>query len=410
MNEMQQASVSQESRQKMNDVLTRMNEERLNGGGMSGGELHDDVEEEGIDSDDELDLSTVDLDSLTMDDLSESQRAAFLKAVHDGTLSAHIQPWRPWWESRDTRYTDTLVVDERPWMRLLPPLLPSVTPLIEVVHDEEVKGKGEDNEEEEQAKGDDVEEEEEEEEGAGTRSAPPPILPQDTLIPLSQRLRNKNPSPLVVFGVASALCSYAFGISLYNGDDSADPLHLAALLLRLSHSLSHNAGPKGSSSLEALEAPLDSIVRVVEYHETSAVEAVPDSPPVFRLMAVRHTVVLLQDKEKCLRALSHIHHILDEGKRSCRKDSLRFENKNDVVHSVCGDHRALRKDIKLAAKKIEFYLSWVASAEHSSEPRRTAARDLRNLWVSRMEDIHHDGRASTVNHRPSGAASEIILP
>jgi len=66
-------------------------------------------------------LHDLDLENLSLDDLTPAQRKDFERAVVDGRLAAAISPSKPWWEERDIIAEAQLNLDEIPELSTLVP-------------------------------------------------------------------------------------------------------------------------------------------------------------------------------------------------------------------------------------------------------------------------------------------------
>jgi hypothetical protein len=166
-------------------------------------------------------------------------------------------------------------------------------------------------------------------------------------------LTAQRPSPLVAFSVQELVLSYCYVLILYNGDAECDIVESVALLRDLAPSLS-------SVPLSSTEQVVNRMVaRVCELESSHAPTTICHC-----LAVAQEAALVLGSSDHLARALRHSKSLLD---RCASKHS-----------------GPSRKSIKLAARKVEFFLSWATAENHNAQER---AKELRSASTERMSAL-----------------------
>lgn len=253
-------------------------------------------EEEGLDSDDETDLSDrlagVDLEDSDQvwQNLTESERAEFRNLVETGDISKFVPDFKPWW---DHHFTPAKKVQD---------LEESQREILEFASQVEQRI---------------------------------PLLLEK--IPSLRDLTGGGVSPAVKFGLMNAVYAYAFAHRLYRGGVADEPDNLAeypGVVLTVSGSLRTTPRPQNFDSAEmALQAAVTSVVENGALLQTSDEEAKKVRNDVFKIVC--GPGLDGRDNLYLLSALSDFIRLMRQGAKHTKS-----------------------KEAKLAVKKLEFYLSW----------------------------------------------------
>jgi len=258
-----------------------------------------DDEAEGLDSDDETDLSDrlagVDLEDSDQvwQNLTESERAEFRNLVETGDISKFVPEFRPWWDHHFTpaRKVQDLEESQREVHEFTDQINERIPqPLSKISSLREITGVG-----------------------GGS-----PV------------------SPTVKFGLMNVMYAYAFTHRLYRGSVAEDPDNLAefpGVVLTICGSL-RTPRPQNFDSAEmALQAAVTSVVENGALLQTSDEEAKKIRNDVFKI--VRGPGLEGLDNLYLLSALSDLIRLMKQAARHSKS-----------------------KEVKLAIKKLQFYLSW----------------------------------------------------
>uniref|UniRef100_A0A3Q1F7I4 Zinc finger, HIT-type containing 2 n=1 Tax=Acanthochromis polyacanthus TaxID=80966 RepID=A0A3Q1F7I4_9TELE len=335
---------------------------------IGGGELlMGGTNEEAGGADGELDLadrlSGLDIDKLSEEELwellSSKEKEGFMGLVKGGALGGLVPLWKPWWEEHEGGRVLVEVLEEEvsklerqtstATEEVIQKLGKSATKLKNV--------KGENRRQTSKSRGSSV-----------VQSVPP----ISAKIPKLSSLCT-NPSPLVCYGLVSALFGYSFTLSLFNGDTDSLMFEICDMILALSEAL--NSNRVFNSIQEALDCGETLILgggyldKEDPLASTRAVEA------------VAHIMTGRGRKDAtgyCLAALSQLRSVLSQARTALSKD---------------GEEGAKRQKYFLVSKKCEFFQAWVLDNEH--QIRRLAVE----LWSehSRRESVRNSmEKAKTV--------------
>ncbi|XP_037974186.2 zinc finger HIT domain-containing protein 2 [Plutella xylostella] len=309
----------EESRQKMIDILQRLNKEQ-GAGAQDIDELLQNLDngedENCIDSDDE---DCVDLEErvkgLNLDDadavwnaLTEDERNEFEALLNQGDVGSFIPQWEPWWNHYEEEKLVKEIMEnskaDKDYMKNCPTIIK---------------------------------------------------------VPQFSSLTSVQPSPAIKNNITNVLASYAFIIRYFNGD--LEPVEGTVYLLNICANLDNNTNFEDTSV--AVESVAQNCLKS-ELIQT-------DKPS---LDAMKHdTFLILQGPSTenkpfyCQAALSHLHSIFKQAKtaqKSVKTVEKKSCNKNDFTKKFQdhGSDHFSKLDVskvKKCMKKVEYYLSYIES-------------------------------------------------
>ncbi|XP_042210516.1 zinc finger HIT domain-containing protein 2-like [Homarus americanus] len=303
--ELGSGTVSEESRQKMMEILQRVK------AGESG--LGED-EDEPLDSDDDEDeedlnvrMADVDLnDSDTVwKKLTEEERQEFRELINKGALEDLIPPWSPWWEQ-------------------------------EVPKVQEIK--------------------------PGSQSPPGRTAdcPEVIEVPLLSEVMKASPAPCIPFNILNVLSAYAWTVRLFNGDHQESSLDATEAILLLSKVLATNANFEAAAT--AVESPKMEAQNHPWLMESEDFASTVKSD-VWKILQGPAA----SDQTFYVRAaLSEIHMLLNTSRATLSKKKKSTGGRKGLFSSSFMDgneHIELKistlPTVKLALKKVEFLLSYI---------------------------------------------------
>ena len=268
-----------------------------------------------LDSDDDVDLAErmagVDLDDAeeVWKCLTKEERRDFEKLVNSGDIDKVVPKFEPWWSSK---------IDEK---------------LIQEV--------GEENKV-------DIE----------LKMRCPTI---ESNVASFHTIFKATPSPMIKFGLLNVLYSYAYGVLFFCGDHGSKTnlFKFVELLLTLSDNLGKAA------NFDNADSSLESAASNVNIHNFWTIS------PKFTRDVKKDVFKIIQGPSKRMKnfyihsALSDLNRLLTKAAKSKKsgEDSNDFDKvKTDLPPWKQEKSRPIeldRKTVKLAAKKIEFYFSWI---------------------------------------------------
>lgn len=351
LEEMKGLNVTPESKQRMLEALQRIHfddEGRsvfeddymqvLNGEGEEPSEIGFDTEE--LLSEDTL-QSLQEGVSISFEDLSASEKKAFMRAVAAGKFSHLIKPWDPWW-THPLAHNISLT---KSGMQLVQPL-EEQTPKEVTSLDEEALSDS----------------------GGEILSASSDIpSPLDTPLQVIKDLTAKQPSPLLGVHLTEVIYGYCFTLRLFNGDWGSDPLDAALVLLCIAKVLGVGSTPESVSAalagcLESVCSPsfkhaggyrfgsslFDDTALLLRLKREGILCALADA---YRLIdcAVKDLKTHVKNKEGSSTA------ILKEGSSSAPPKSRVKHEKKGYSKRRSSNSRRLRT----AQKKLYFMICWV---------------------------------------------------
>ena len=309
----------------MADILMRLHEqqlqdeEELRGGGAADSGSDDDEDDpelvEGLRLSRALLLAE---GKLQVEDLSVEEAAAFQRSLASGELAEAVAPWPPWWATEEAAQLE---------------LGPTGTSLVQVVEEEE-KVEGEQGGEE-----------------VPSGLPPPPPAPLPPLASLS----SKPPSPAVALHFLDVLYSYCLVMRLYNGQYSADPVGAAEALLACSAVLGGSVGEAGGGSPAAVLAALVA-------HACSPGAGPAQVPRGFAVGVLQDVAVILQlGRSVGVTAAMDCSRLVKAGQREARGAAK--SSRTAPAPAPAKDATSpLVADLKKAAQKLIFFLSWANEA------------------------------------------------
>ncbi|XP_013886311.1 zinc finger HIT domain-containing protein 2 [Austrofundulus limnaeus] len=282
-------------------------------------------------------LSGLDTDKLSEEELwgllSSKEQEEFINLMKGGAVAELVPLWKPWWEEHEE--------DGRKLVEVLEEVSKLESEDIPVLNgnDDQVKvsqekgqNQGKSGVKLNQVKG--RRREKMKKESSSLQKVPPISAKIPTLSSLCS-----NPSPLVRYGLVNALYSYAFSLSLFNGDTDSLMFEFCDMTLALSEALSSNK--VFNSVQEALDHG-ESLIRRGGYLDREDPLA-----PARAVEAVAHIMTGRERQDAtayCLAALSQLRSVLSKARTSLPKE---------------GDEGARRQRYFLASKKCEFFQAWV---------------------------------------------------
>jgi len=264
-------------------------------------------EEEPLDSDDDDNVADImeRLEGIDLDDsdavwnsLTENEKTEFQALMKSGEISKYVPDYKPWW---DHYYSSRA--------------------------NKKVRVIGED---------DDLDKESMDQIVAVQKRIP--VVAKEPVVKIKDLMGGRSPSPNVKFGLFNVIYAYAFTNRFFRGD--IDEQHLSEfkrILFNICGNL--RAPPQNFDSSEmALESAVSSVVANGADLEATQESAKAIKKDVFKI--VRGPGIPQRDNLYLLVALSDL--------QGTMKKSLKISSKQE------------KQEIKLAMKKIDFYLAWVA--------------------------------------------------
>lgn len=302
-----------ESLKKMYDTLLRMKNEDEGG-------------DDDLDSDDDVDLADR-LEGIDLDDADEvwkrltpDERKEFENMCSSGTISELVPKYVPWWEESQ-----------------------SPVNLIQEVTNDAQENK--------------------------TEASNQPKVDPNKIVPMKSLLGDKEPSPLVKFSVLNVIYAYAYAMRYFNGLDEAKLVpDFVAICLAVSANL------RESQNFDSADMAVESAASAANQNPDISLGAdVCRSVKKDVFQIVRGPTGIGQPKNAFLiSALSHLKDILDIFQKERKKNQKRGKEKNaadkaEVAFSpkmelAFGSSSSFDKfelsKVKIASKKLDFYLSW----------------------------------------------------
>uniref|UniRef100_A0A087YS23 Zinc finger, HIT-type containing 2 n=1 Tax=Poecilia formosa TaxID=48698 RepID=A0A087YS23_POEFO len=275
----------------------------------------------------------LDINKLSEDELwellSKEEQEKFVSLLKRGDLSRVVPLWKPWWEEHEENGSSLIQV------------LQEDVNEPEKGHNDEVKTSQEDDEK--TVKG-----------GKSKGSSISVNVPSISAnIPKLSSLC-ANPSPLVCYSVVNVLYSYAFSLSLFNGDTDSLMLEFCDMTLSLSEALS--SGKVFNSVQEALDCG-EALILLGGYLDREDPLA-----PARAAEAVAHIMTGRDRRDASgysLAALSQLRRMLSKARGKLSKE---------------GEEGTRRQKYFQANKKCEFFQAWVK--DNVQQVRRLAVE----LW------------------------------
>ncbi|XP_054885629.1 zinc finger HIT domain-containing protein 2 [Poeciliopsis prolifica] len=263
-------------------------------------------------------LSGLDIDELSEEELwellSKEEQEKFVGLLKRGDLSGVVPLWKPWWEEHEE--------NGRPLIQVLQEDVNKH----EKGHNDQVKILQEDDEKKIQG-------------GKSKGSSISVKVPSISAnIPKLSSLC-AHPSPMVCYSVVNALYSYAFSLSLFNGDTDSLMLEFCDMTLSLSEALS--SGKVFNSVQEALDCGEALILR------GGFLDRDDPLAPARAAEAVAHIMTGRDRRDASgysLAALSQLRRLLSKARGKLSKE---------------GEEGTRRQKYFQANKKCEFFQAWV---------------------------------------------------
>ncbi|KAJ8711137.1 hypothetical protein PYW07_008379 [Mythimna separata] len=295
-----------ESRDKMIEILKRMQNEDTDNIDIDNLIEYDD---EPADSDDEEEIDLEErIKDLNLDDpdavwnaLTEDERNEFEALLNQGDVGSIMPQWDPWWTyRRDKKLVEDVAVDDSKALENCP----------------ELKA----------------------------------VVKFETLTTIK-------PSPAIKNNITNVLASYAFVMRYFNGE--IEPREAVIFLLDICDNLDSNAN--FDDPAVALESVAQKCLQsnLIETDEASLTVMKKDTFLIIRGPSEEN------EKYYCQAALSHLHHILSMAK-SLGKQEKTDKTKTDFSRKF-PDHQSEHlpsldvSKVKKCLKKVEFYLSYIDS-------------------------------------------------
>lgn len=284
-------------------------------------------------------LSGLDIDKLSEEELwgllSSKEQEKFVNLMKDGALAKLVPVWKPWWEEHvdDTRKLVEVLEEEVSKLESEDTSVLNGNDDQVKISQEKGQNQGKSGVKLNQVKG--RTREEMKKKGSSSLQKVPPISAK---IPNLSSLCS-NPSPLVRYGLVNALYSYAFSLSLFNGDTDSLMFEFCDMTLALSEAL--NSNKVFNSVQEALDHG-ESLIRRGGYLDREDPLA-----PARAVEAVAHIMTRRERHDAtgyCLAALSQLCSVLSKARTNLSKE---------------GDEGTKRQKYFLASKKCEFFQAWV---------------------------------------------------
>lgn len=295
--ELRQMQPDDETKQKMLDILKR---------------LHSEEEMDATDAMDEDDSTTLSEetvqkilsgDQISFHDLTAEEKKRFKRALTSGELSKMIEPWDPWWLKPSARTIS---------------LSKEGTQLIQALNRNEASVSSQEDQE-------------------SNESSEIPPGPESPLTPIS-KLSSTEPSPMLPVHLVDILYSYCFTLRLYNGDWQSDAIGSAMVVLSVSSVLGQGGQPE--TVLEALSYCLEQVCSPA-YKQTGGLQ--------LGLTLIDDVISLLSLGGPALVcSLCDLQRLIQAGERELKSEK---PNKSRRVE--------IRRQLKLAERKIYFVMCWV---------------------------------------------------
>ncbi|XP_026313551.1 zinc finger HIT domain-containing protein 2 [Hyposmocoma kahamanoa] len=313
-NELASYQNDEESRNKMIDILKRMNEEL---GEEQAGEIMENIDELDSDDDIEVDLheriKDIDLDNAdhVWDALTEDEQNDFEALLNKGDVGSILPQWEPWWMYRR--------------------------------REKKIQNVGGTNKKEEEA----------------LKKCP---LLRD--VPKLSSLTTIQPSPAIRCNITNVIASYAFVMRYFNNE--IDPVEATIYILNICDSLDNNMN--FCNPITALESVAQKCL------QSNLIVTDEISLDVMK----QDTFLILQGPSKsnkmhyCKAALSHLHTIFSEAKSNSKTKKIEQQTKG-VFSKKFPEHKSehfpklVSSKISKCIKKIEYYLSYIESYSMESE-------------------------------------------
>lgn len=321
------------------EAILRKLQEIGGGDTLPGGSDEDDEGAEGEPNLSER-LSDLDIDKLSEEELwrllGSKEQDKFINLMKGGALAELVPLWKPWWEEHLEDGRKLVEVLEEKVSKL-----ESEDTSVLNENDDQVKGsqlKGQNQSKLDvklnQVKGRTREERKKKKGSSSLQNVPPISAKISNLSSLCS-----NPSPLVRYGLVNALYSYAFSLSLFNGDPDSLMFEFCDMTLAVSEALSSNK--VFNSVQEALDHG-ESLIRRGGY--------LGREDPLAPARAVEAVAHIMTGRERqdatgyCLAALSQLRSVLSKARTNLSKE---------------GEEGTTRQKFFLASKKCEFFQAWV---------------------------------------------------
>ncbi|CAN1177971.1 Zinc finger HIT domain-containing protein 2 [Linum perenne] len=293
--ELKHMKTSDESKQKMLDILKRVHSEE--------------EEMEAVDEDDDSFLSEQTIEKIAsggeiaFDDLSTEERKRFERAIACGELSKFFKPWDPWWLKPSARAIS---------------LGKEGTLLIQPLAEDQPSSSLQHND------------------GTQEESIELPPAPQTPLQPLSKLIATE-PSPLLAIHLVDIIYSYCFTLRLYNGDWNSDAMGSVTVLLTVSQVLGQASQPE--NVMEALSYCLEQSCSPVYRHMGGSRFGLSVIDDVTTMLSLGRgaLISMLADVQRLVQAA---------GKELKAEKSGKSRSE-------------MRNKLKLAERKVYFIMCWV---------------------------------------------------
>ncbi|XP_063896445.1 zinc finger HIT domain-containing protein 2 [Helicoverpa armigera] len=295
-----------ESRDKMVDILKRMQDE-------DNIDIDNLIEydDEPADSDDEAEIDLQDrLRDLNLDDadavwnaLTEDERNEFEALLNQGDVGSIVPQWEPWWTyRRDKKLVEDVAVDDGEALKNCPELKP---------------------------------------------------------VPKFETLTTATPSPAIKNNITNVLASYAFIMRYFNGD--IQPAEAVICLLNICDNLDSNANYDDPAI--ALESVAQKCLQseLIQTDEASLTVMKKDTFLIIRGPSEEN------EKYYCQAALSHLHQILSQAKSQEKQSKSNQDTVKTDFSRKFPEHERENlpkldiSKVKKCMKKVEYYLSYIDS-------------------------------------------------
>lgn len=201
---------------------------------------------------------------------------------------------------------------------------------------------------------------------------------------LTDLLRNKEPSPLIVYDVINVLFSYTFLMRFYNGEVKDFTEEMAQQLLQISEALSKNRNFR--TLQEAVQSVLERVTKVLKEASSNRIICLQDTTHI--LLGRSPSKPL----EYIMGALSDCWRLMSSAKKSLAKDS---------------SSKPLQKNLFSCKKKLEFYLAWVTEFPDTF---RIVAVEVQSVYKSALEEqtVQDKVKSSLDKRKPGTTSSKLI--
>lgn len=295
-----------ESRDKMVDILKRMQDE-------DNIDIDNLIEydDEPADSDDEAEIDLQDrIKDLNLDDadavwnaLTEDERNEFEALLNQGDVGSIVPQWEPWWSyRRDKKLVEDVAVDDGEALKNCPEL---------------------------------------------------------KAVPKFETLTTATPSPAIKNNITNVLASYAFIMRYFNGD--IQPAEAVICLLNICDNLDSNANYDDPAI--ALESVAQKCLQseLIQTDEASLTVMKKDTFLIIRGPSEEN------EKYYCQAALSHLHQILSQAKSQEKQSKSNQDSVKTDFSRKFPEHERENlpkldvSKVKKCMKKVEYYLSYIDS-------------------------------------------------